>query len=202
MLNRRLMAPVALIVLTTVAGAPAETTEKHSGTVVAIDARAGVLRLAEVGPSPVVAGKTEVTEQTFALTRITVYAAFRRVPGPGQFAGDFIEVAAEATDVAIGHHATVECVRQGGRLVARKVTLADPKSDPRATATQQAPTGQPLPPAAAAMPRLPVTERMEISEPTNESRPPTEVVRPASPAGGTEPDPRAVIDWLLNPATR
>lgn len=83
-----------------------------------------------------------------------------------------------------------------------EVALADPTSDPRAAGTQPAPASQPLPPAAAAMPKLPVTEQTEISQPRNESRPQPDVVRPTSPAGAAEPDPRAVIDWLLNPSTR
>ena len=83
-----------------------------------------------------------------------------------------------------------------------EVALAEPTSDSHPVATQPAPASQPLPPAAAAMPRLPVPERTEISQPTNESRPQTGIVRPTSPAGAREPDPRAVIDWLLNPSTR
>ena len=83
-----------------------------------------------------------------------------------------------------------------------QVALADPTSDPRPAATQPARPAQPLPPAAAAMPRLPVTEQMGISQPGSESRQEPEVVRPTSPARATEPNPRAVIDWLLHPSTR
>ena len=82
------------------------------------------------------------------------------------------------------------------------VALAEPTSDPRPAATQPAPASPPLPPAAAAMPKLPVTEQMGISQPGSESRQETDVVRPTSPARATEPDPRAVIDWLLNLSTR
>ena len=56
----------------------------------------------------------------------TVYSGFMRVNAPGQFGGGFIEVPLEATDIAIGNPATVECTRQGRRLVAMKVALADP----------------------------------------------------------------------------
>jgi hypothetical protein len=204
MVNRPFMVPITVIilVLATVAGASAGTTEKHSGTVVAIDSQTGSLTIAEVGPSPGAAGKSQIIEQTFALTRTTAYAVFRRVNVSGKFAGDFVEVALEATDVAIGDQATVECTRQGGRLVALKVALADPTSPPAAAAAKAPPELKPVPSAAAAMPRLPVTEQTAVAPSGSQSREQPEVVRPGTPAASTAPDPRAVIDWLLHPATR
>ena len=220
MLKRRFPLPIVLIilVLATVARVSAGATEKHSGTVVAIDSRAGVLTIAEVGAAPVVAGKAQVTEQTFVLTRATEYAMFRRVNVPGKFPGDFTEVALAASDVAVGDQATVECTRQGGRVVALKVALADPTTAPVAAVTREpgevkpllpkeeaipssAAAARPLPAAAAAMPRVPVTEPAGPSPSGSESRPAPEVVRPRSPAVSTE-DPRSVIDWLLNRGRR
>jgi hypothetical protein len=126
--RRRSIPPLVLFVLfSAIATAPADAarTVRHSGTVAAIDPDRGVLVLDEVGPWRVERGETVVTRRTISLTPSTKYDLFMRVDAPGAFAGDFIEVILDVDHVAPGDFVTVEGVREGGRLVARTVTVAE-----------------------------------------------------------------------------
>ncbi|HEX9818628.1 MAG TPA: hypothetical protein VGD07_03340 [Methylomirabilota bacterium] len=105
--------------------ADAAPTTTHSGTVAAIDPAGGVLILEEVGPWRVEQGRTVVIERTVALTADTKFNSFIRVNVPGAFAGDFLEVALDADSVTPGDFVTVEGVRERGRLVAVRVTIAE-----------------------------------------------------------------------------
>jgi hypothetical protein len=99
-------------------------TTMFSGIVAAIDAHGGVLVVDEIGPGR--AGQPAVTTQrTVFLTPTTRFRSFIRVNAPGGFAGDFIEVELDVDSVTPGDFATVECVRERGRLVALRVTLAE-----------------------------------------------------------------------------
>jgi len=110
--------PVAL-------AADAARTTAHSGTVVAVDPRAGLLFIEEVGPWPIEQGQIVVTRRTINLTPETTINTFIRVDVPGRFAGDFIEVELDAEDITPGDFATAQCVRERGRLVAVRVSLAE-----------------------------------------------------------------------------
>jgi hypothetical protein len=103
----------------------AANTAKHSGTVAAIDPQGGVMIMEEIGPWRVEQGTTVVTRRTISLTPATKVNTFIRVDVPGRFAGDFLEVELAAEDITPGDFATAECVRQRGRLVAVRVTLAE-----------------------------------------------------------------------------
>ena len=111
-----------------IAAAPLSAVEagtRHSGTVVMIDAQRGVMVMNEVGPWRVEKGQTVVTRLTIALTPDTKVNKFIRVNAPGAFAGDFIEVEFETTDMWAGDFVTVECVHEANRLVAVAVTVAE-----------------------------------------------------------------------------
>jgi hypothetical protein len=116
---------LALGLLLTAPAADAARTTTYSGTVAAIDPQGGVLMLDEVGPWRLAGGHTVVTRRTIAITADTKFNIFIRVSIPGGFAGDFLEVALDAGDVTPGDHATAECVLEGGRLVAIRVTIAE-----------------------------------------------------------------------------
>lgn len=119
---------VLALVLATGPGALAADdarTTAHSGTVVAVDPREGVLILEEVGPWRVEQGQTVVTRRRVRLTAETKVNTFIRVDVAGRFAGDFIEVELDAGDITPGDFATAECIRERGRLVAVRVTLAE-----------------------------------------------------------------------------
>lgn len=118
---------LALVLVTGPAALAADSapTTTHSGTVVAVDAQDGMLIMEEVGPWRVEQGQTVVTRRTISLTSETKVNTFIRVDVPGRFAGDFIEVDLDAEDITPGDFATAECVRERGRLVAVRVTLAE-----------------------------------------------------------------------------
>jgi hypothetical protein len=106
---------------------------RYSGTVVAIDPQRAQLVLEELG-----AGRGEDPvrrRRTIVLTADTVFNSYIRVGAPDEFAGQFIEVALDAEDIAPGEFVTVECTVHRGRLLARRVTLAEralPLSSPGA----------------------------------------------------------------------
>jgi hypothetical protein len=79
----------------------------------------------EVGPWQVTAGVTQVTRRTLALTDSTKINLFMRVDAPGDYAGNFIEVALGLEDLSVGDLVTCECVRERGRLVATTITAAE-----------------------------------------------------------------------------
>ena len=129
-IQRMRIASSLVLALVVVAGPPALAAEPvrttaYSGTVVAVDPRDGVLIMEEVGPWRVEQGRAVVTRRTIRLTAETKVNTFIRVDVPGRFAGDFIEVELAAEDITPGDFATAECVRERGRLVAVRVTLAE-----------------------------------------------------------------------------
>jgi hypothetical protein len=105
--------------------ADAARSERHSGTVVSIDAERGLLVLGEIGPWRVVGGETVVTPRTLRLTPATEYRLYMRANVPGAYRGDFIEVVLDADDIAPGGFVTAECVLEGGRLVVVTLVLAE-----------------------------------------------------------------------------
>jgi hypothetical protein len=127
MKRRTISLLVLLLVFSTSAipAAGAAGAVRYSGTVAAIDPDSGVLIVEDVGPWRVERGATVATRRTVHLTASTRYNLFMRVDAPGAFAGDFIEVALDVNDVAPGDFVTAECVRDGGRLVALAVTVAE-----------------------------------------------------------------------------
>ncbi len=104
----------------------AAETVKYSGTVVAIDRGHGTLVIEEVGPWRVERGATQVIRRTIVLTRQTEFSLFVRVNPPGGFAGAFVEGELAAQDLTPGDYVTAECRLERGRLVAVKVSWADP----------------------------------------------------------------------------
>jgi hypothetical protein len=127
-MNRRAISiPVMLVLAVALAtsAADAARTTRHSGTVLAIDLERRVMVVGEVGPWRLERGETAVTRRTISLTRETQFNLFMRVNRPGAFAGDFIEVALDAEDVAPDDFVTAECVQKEGRLVAVTVTVAE-----------------------------------------------------------------------------
>jgi hypothetical protein len=105
-----------------IAAAPA--TARHSGAVVFIDAERGVMIVDEVGPWRVENERTVITRLRIDLTRETLFNTFVRINAPGRFAGEFLEVALDATDVTPGDIVTIDCRHEGDRLVAKVVTIA------------------------------------------------------------------------------
>lgn len=120
-----LVLALALGLLLAAPAADAARTTTYSGTIIAIDPQGGVLILGEVGPWSVAHGQTVVTRRTVVMTPDTKVNTFIRVNVPGGFAGDFLEVALDPEDVVTGDFVTAECVKERGRLVALRVTVAE-----------------------------------------------------------------------------
>jgi hypothetical protein len=99
--------------------------ERRSGRVIAVDVESGTIVIDEVGPWRVDKGVTQVTRHLIAVTPSTSIMSHIRVNVPGRFGDDFIEVPLELGDVARGDFVTVECRREGGRLVASSIAVAE-----------------------------------------------------------------------------
>jgi len=126
-MTRALLGLSLVLAVGAVAPADAETV-RFSGTVTEIDAAAGSMVVEEIGPWIQSRGAHVVSEHVVALQPSTKFVVFIRVDAPGRFAGDFVEVALEATDVSPGDFVTVEASREGDRLVAVTVTVAERRS--------------------------------------------------------------------------
>ena len=119
-------AQALLLAVILAAGAAAQTLEKHSGVIVDADEAAGTLVLAEVGPWQVRDGKTVITHRTIVFTPKTEFAiAFRAEEPVDGFVGAFVETPLDPWAVYVGDHVTIECRRDGARLVAVKMTVTD-----------------------------------------------------------------------------
>lgn len=104
--------------------AVAEPVYRHSGTVVAIVDRGMVVE--EVGPWKVVNGRTQVRRLVITVPRRTpITGVVRDEEAPSGFVGDFIEVWAGFGDIRLGDFVTVECVHEGARMIARRVTIVE-----------------------------------------------------------------------------
>jgi hypothetical protein len=114
------------VVLALAGGAGAQPLERHSGVIVDANERAHTLVLAEVGPWQVRDGQTVITRRTITFTPQTQFVIAFRSEDPGNgFPGAFVEAPLEAWAVYVGDHVTIECRRDGTRLVAVKMTVTD-----------------------------------------------------------------------------
>ena len=125
--HRALLAAAVLILLGSAASASPAQTMKHSGTIVAIADDGKTFVLAEVGPWRGRNGATVVTRCTITLTPETEFAiAARHVEPPGGFPGEFVETPLGPDGVYLYDYVTVDCLHEGKRLVALKLTVTEP----------------------------------------------------------------------------
>jgi hypothetical protein len=130
--HRAAVSASVLIVTLAIAGsALGADVVKHSGTIVAIAPDATTFVLAEVGRSQGASARPVITRRTIALAPDTKFAIVRRaVTAPDGLPGEFVETPAGPEDVWLNNHVTVECRREGTRLVASKITVpAIPSGD-------------------------------------------------------------------------
>ena len=124
---RPLMIVAASIAVLGFAGrAHAQGTMRHSGSIVSIDAESGAIVLAEVGPWKVRDGKTVVTYRTIAVTAQTALAIVGR--DYANFDGlldGFVEGALEPGEIYLNDYVTIDCLHEGKRLIARKITVIE-----------------------------------------------------------------------------
>jgi hypothetical protein len=99
---------------------------KHSGSIVAVDEVGGTIVLGEIGPWQVRNGETVVTYLEIEVTPATVFAiASRAEEGTEGFMGAFAETPIEPWAIYVTDYVTVDCLHEGARRVARKITVVD-----------------------------------------------------------------------------
>ncbi|HET7874637.1 MAG TPA: hypothetical protein VFN71_03855, partial [Methylomirabilota bacterium] len=124
--------PFALLAIVTVLVTPigaGEISEKHSGTVLAVERSAGTLVLGEVGPWRVKDGKTEITRQAIAVSADTQFVSVKRAEGVGPTGwvlGEWVTAPLPAWQVKEGDFVTIEARRDRGHLTALTVTVVPP----------------------------------------------------------------------------
>lgn len=98
----------------------------HSGTIEAVDAGAGRLSLAEVGPWRVARGRTVTTRVVMIVSAATeVVLALRAEELPDEdFAGTFVYAPLETRDLAVGDYVTVECEHRDAVAIARRIVVS------------------------------------------------------------------------------
>ena len=126
--RKTLVAGLAAVALGVIVGPAAEAGEvqRHSGTVVAREG--GLIQLAEIGPWQVRQGETVITHYTIEVTPATALTLVRRDEEPlSGFPGDWVEEGLEPWDLLEGDFVTVDCLHEGGRLIALKITVVAPE---------------------------------------------------------------------------
>jgi hypothetical protein len=99
---------------------------KHSGSIFSIGDSGTTFVLAEVGPWRVREGATVVTYRTISVTPQTEFAYVGRADWADTgFPGDFVELRLGPGDVSLDDYITVDCLHEGRRLIARKITVTD-----------------------------------------------------------------------------
>lgn len=120
----RIVSAVLLAMLIALAGPASAQTVKHSGLIVSIAEDGATFVLSEVGPWEVRDGATVTTRRTIALTPETRFAIVVRADEtPSGFPRDFVEIPVTRDRVFLNDWVTVEARREGGRLLAEKVTV-------------------------------------------------------------------------------
>jgi len=124
---RSLTALAALVIVLGVVGTSgAQEIVKHSGSIVAIDDRAGTVVLAEVGPWKVRNGATVITYRTITVTPETEFTIVgRQDRGPGGFPGEYVEDALQPGAIYLNDYVTIDCRHEARRLLALKITVVE-----------------------------------------------------------------------------
>lgn len=106
--------------------ADADEQMKHSGTIVAIDDKAGTIVLAEIGPWKVRQGRTVITHRTIDVTPETEFAiAGRYYAEVDAFPGQYVEEAILPGAIYVDDYVTVDCLHKGTRQIALKITVTE-----------------------------------------------------------------------------
>lgn len=116
---------VILLGLTAAAGT--EERVKHSGSIVSIAEDGSTFVLAEVGPWRVRTGATAISRRTITLAPETGLAIVARdeMP-PSGFHGDFVETRLGLDGLYLNDYVTVDCRREGQRMIALRITVSEP----------------------------------------------------------------------------
>lgn len=122
----RVFVSMLMILLGVTASAGAAERMMHSGTIFSIADDPTTFVLAEVGPWQVRHGATVITYRTITVTPETQFAIVaRRDDAARGFAGEFVEMPLGPDGVYLNDFVTVDCLHEGKRLVALKITVTE-----------------------------------------------------------------------------
>ena len=107
----------------------------HSGTVVAIDLKAGGVVFEEIGPWRAAAGVTQTSRRTVEVIPETRFTFAFRSDVPCDFVGAWVDGPLDPVFVEVGDAITIECRHEGARLIAVKVTIVMVAETPTARAS-------------------------------------------------------------------
>ena len=124
---RWLTVVTALVAAVAFAGtAGAQERMKHSGTIVAIDEKAGTIGLAEIGPWKVRDGQTVMTYRRIIVTPETEFAIVgREYATLDGWPGEFIEGTLPSDGLYLDDYVTIDCLHEGSRQIALKITVTE-----------------------------------------------------------------------------
>jgi hypothetical protein len=126
MVKASVRALVLLAAWSTAASAGSDPIERHSGRVIRVDRLRDMVVVEEMGAWSPATERTAITRNRIHFTGLTDFKIFVRTRGAGKFRGEFGEISLRVTNVFPGDTVTAECVRDGNRLVALSIILAEP----------------------------------------------------------------------------
>jgi hypothetical protein len=126
MMKASVLALLQLAAAWTVAFAGSDPVERHSGRVISVDRLRDTVVIEEMGAWSAATERAAMTRNQIHFTGLTEFKIFVRTRGAGKFRGEFGEIPLRVTNVFAGDTVTAECVRDGNRLVALSIILAEP----------------------------------------------------------------------------
>jgi|RhiMetdeSRZDD1v2_1073273.scaffolds.fasta_scaffold01948_8 hypothetical protein len=126
MMKASVLALLQLAAASTVAFAGSDPVERHSGRVISVDRLRDTVVIEEMGAWSAATERAAMTRNRIHFTGLTEFKIFVRTRGAGKFRGEFGEIPLRVTNVFAGDTVTAECVRDGNRLVALSIILAEP----------------------------------------------------------------------------
>jgi hypothetical protein len=126
MVKASVRALVLLAAWSTAASAGSDPIERHSGRVIRVDRLRDMVVVEEMGAWSPATERAAITRNRIHFTGLTDFKIFVRTRGAGKFRGEFGEIPLRVTNVFPGDTVTAECVRDGNRLVALSIILAEP----------------------------------------------------------------------------
>jgi hypothetical protein len=126
MMKASVLALGLLAAWSTAASAGKDPIERHSGRVISVDRLRDMVVLEEMGAWDPATERAAITRNGIHFTGLTDFKIFVRARVAGKYRGTFGEIPLRITNVFPGDTVTAECVRDGSRLVALSIILAEP----------------------------------------------------------------------------
>jgi len=126
MMKARIFALALLAAWSTAVSAGSAPIERHSGRVIRVDRLRDMVVLEEMGAWDPATERAVITRNGIHFTGLTDFTIFVRARVAGKYRGTFGEIRLRVTNVFPGDTVTAECVRDGNRLVALSIILAEP----------------------------------------------------------------------------